>query len=172
MAQVFTREQPKKGAASRKTAGDLKVDDSRFVSGPADPVRLLGQVVVRDAMRMHAAQLAQRSRKIPPWIESRLVHRRTDEIGALQPRPRPRDEFRKARPASQPSQRASLPARECTSQPAQGGHGGARVAHDEAGCRIQIYRAERVPLEPGRLPGDRLPGLKVLRFHALDLLRG
>jgi hypothetical protein len=37
---------------------------------------------------------------------------------------------------------------------------------------MQIYRAERVTLEPGRLPGDRLPELRVLRFHALDLLRG
>jgi hypothetical protein len=63
VAQVFARQHAKELAATPQPTGELKVDDRRSIAGPAEPIRLLREVVVHHAVPMQVAQQLERARK-------------------------------------------------------------------------------------------------------------
>ncbi len=56
MTDVFVGQDAKQPAAARETGGQLEIGDIGAAIGAAQPVLLLGEIVVADAGPMHPAQ--------------------------------------------------------------------------------------------------------------------
>jgi hypothetical protein len=84
MSKIFPRQPSKQPTATSSGPGDLEIHQRRRTVLPHQPVRLLGQIVVHNAVPVQPREKAQRIAVIAAIVRLRLLHWRACDISAKQ----------------------------------------------------------------------------------------
>ncbi|MNV53505.1 hypothetical protein D3C71_1456590 [compost metagenome] len=153
MAQILARQQPHPARTRVADHRQLEIDQRRRAVFAHQPIGLLGQVVVCDAVAMHLLQQPSRRAEVGQIAMRRtLVHGVTGHETAVQPAPVPAQQPRRGRHAIQMRQRARLtPCQPPRRQPQPPGRGLQITAYEAMAVLFhQQDAAETVGFEGGR----------------------
>ncbi len=171
MAQVFARKQAEQFAATRPPPGNLEIDDARHSVRALQPVRLLGQIVVRDSAPTHLLEHGM-GLAIPGRLRRfGLLHGLAIHVAAFKHTLVPTDELRKSVQSGERREHTRL-ARGCRARkPAQAESCAARITSDPAALAIAhpFDAAHGVGFEQLNLHGSPVPAARVPAHLSLDI---
>ena len=165
MPEILARKSAKQPSTMARNHGQLEVDDTGAIARHADPVGLLGEVVVCNAAAMQSTQQAQRILEVGCCLESIEVHCGAGQVAACQSRAIEGIHDGYAADAAGAIQSRLLTPHESSRDPPESVRGRCRIAHDVSlrRARGEHDRAEGVAFQRFSFAGLRF----VVRVHAI-----